>query len=580
MRQKLSVIIAMFFLTIGLLHAQDSSIEVRTKTPDVKVYVNNQYKGITKYNPIIEMHYLKIPMATGSYTVRCEAAGFSPSIQQVTVTALGVQVIAEFVGVKDQAESIRTTQGRAEALTGKILVFSEPSGASIDIDGRKQTAQTNAAVTTGIGKKKVRVYFNSRSLEIEFQLEPDEELTVRADFNTMTIAVNKKVTLHFSSAIPGITFELDGKSMGPLPKSVPFNIQDKPYVAKFTLDGYEEKILNLEPKANDMVSVSLSPLKRTAYVTSNPSGATVYLDENGSKKYIGTTPLNYSIPSAGTYSFIGEKTDYLKYESKSTAITYGSNEAFKSVVLSLDAANGVSINIGRDSKYIPDEPLIIGGKQHGIVGSLRQIIVPSGIQTIRIGSRTATFNFEQGKTYTLTPIVPIPETNKQAYLDQKSASSLSGYRKPIPEPKYLSETRTTYSSVANFTGAGALYGFYMGGSVGLLGGLFTQLNADGDGSAVLGLTLTGSALGWIIGAISNPGSKATGSVPVPENIEKNRQARQQWQSDMNAINAHNKGLVDNYNAQIKARNDDIGKANQSRGFLVVSDGKQETKLAF
>jgi hypothetical protein len=572
------MVFILFVAFTSVATAQNSAIEIRSKTADVQVFVDNEPKGQTSFNEIVGMHYLRVPIPAGFYQLRCEAAGFAPFIQQVEVPSTGARVVTvEFLGVRDHAESIRPAEGQAVSLTGKIKVLSEPSGASIDVNRQRQTVTTDAIITSQVGEKIVRVYFSSRSLDAPpFFLDAGEEVTINANFLTNTITIDKKVILHLSSKPDGATLTLDGKAIGTLPQSLNLEIRNRPYEAIIRLDGHEQSTLQLQPKANDLQEVTLRPLIRSVTISSNPNGAIVYLLKDADRTPLGNTPLTYTIPEPGTYRFVAEKDDFFRYVADPQPVVFGINDATRQLTFSLTPSNAVMVRIRPDPVYTPSEQLNIGGRNLGLLTQQSSVSVPAGRQTIRIGFWQGSFEFESGRSYTLTPLLPMPPNALQSMLSSSDLPSLPGYRSPPTEPKYLPESRSKYTSVPSLFDTGGLAGFGLSFWPGvLLGGLVATENTDAGMSVVIGTWIAG----WLIGALIEPKQVYSGEEQLPDNIQANTRSKDAWKNELSVVQRHNQQLLDQENARRRQANEAFTATNRNRGYLsLLDDRNQENRV--
>lgn len=583
MHIRLPLAVVLFFVTAMAAMAQDSAIEIRTETPGVTVYVDDVRAGTVEFSDLLDTHYLRIPVDPGTYSVRCEASGYETSVQRVEVVDNRArQINVVFRAVTDQSESLSTEQSVATARTGTLLVLSTPSGAAIEVNGTRQRNDTDARVTTATGEKTVRVFFPSSSVTTPpFQLDTDEEVTVRADFTTRppTILVEKSVTINFLSDPPGAMLRIDGTELGAMPQSVDLSIRDRPYRASVSLDGYQSETIQITPTSNDLVRMELSPLRRTAHITSDPSGAEVFLVNGTNRVSIGTTPLDHVVPDAGSYTFFASKEEFIRYESGLETARFGINTTRQNVRLSLNPVDVATIQVIQDREYMPTSQLEVDNHSFGSISRLSTIAVPAGRRTLEIGSFRESYSFLAGRTYQLQAVFPLtrPSSLANPNLQLADASSLRGYREPPPEPEYLEETRPTYKTVTQFSGIGAISGAYYGLTVGFGLGAIVGLLADSQG-ALWGITIGGGVIGMLITG-SYEGRVRDGSVPDTENIAKNRESRAAWRAAVSEINEHNQALVDQENERRRSAIERFEAQNRTRGYVLITDDRDnETRF--
>ncbi len=105
-------------------------------------------------------------------------------------------------------------------------------------------------------------------------------------------------TLFIQSNPPGASIYLNGEAYGLTPKDI-YNLREGTYEIVLSKEGYETYIkkINLSLGEEVLLKISLFPQKGILSITSSPSEAEVYLDE----EYKGKTPLSLSSVSPGEH---------------------------------------------------------------------------------------------------------------------------------------------------------------------------------------------------------------------------------------------------------------------------------------
>ena len=197
--------------------------------------------------------------------------------------------------------------------TGVVRFRSTPSGAAIYLDGA-YIGVTPKTLTVDAGTHVVTY--------IKSGYEPwSKTFTVYAGSSVTISATLRRVVTHgqvtFSSIPSGASLYVDGSYRGKTPKTL--TLTQGYHTYRMTLTGYEPREGSFSLSAGEVkhISVNLVPLRASVTFTSNPDGASVYLDE----AYIGNTPITVDV-SPGTHSYRMEMANYLPV-SGSFSISYG-----------------------------------------------------------------------------------------------------------------------------------------------------------------------------------------------------------------------------------------------------------------
>jgi len=251
-----------------LTPANTGSLYVDSSPRGASIYLDGDYEGETPRR--IDF----IPV--GSHTLRLSKDGYRDHVQQVWIepnrtTTISVNLVIETARYK-------------------LSISSTPSGASVYVDGIiRGTTPTYVYVTPG--SHQIR-------LQLDGYLDYEDTVYVTRD---MVLNISLKVAegaLVVFSEPSGADLYIDGKYYG----KTPITVQHIPVGRKIVtlkMPGYADwsDDIFVEPGEISQVNAVLK-LAGTLQVSSNPSGAKVYLDGRD----IGTTPLsNPSIPE-GTHN--------------------------------------------------------------------------------------------------------------------------------------------------------------------------------------------------------------------------------------------------------------------------------------
>ena len=214
----------------------------------------------------------------------------------IAIVILAVMIILSSVGPKN----------------GPIYVAS-PSGASVYIDGSPKG--TNPIKITGVSA-------GSHTIKLSKSGYNDYTRT------TSVIAGEKKRinlnlrqatgSISVTSSPSGASVYLDGSLKGKTPKTIT-GVSAGSHTIKLSKSGYNDYTRTTSVIAGETKRINLS-LQATGsiYVTSSPSGASVYLDGS----YKGTTPKTITGVSAGSHTIKLSKSGYKDY-TRTTSVIAG-----------------------------------------------------------------------------------------------------------------------------------------------------------------------------------------------------------------------------------------------------------------
>jgi len=201
-----------------------------------------------------------------------------------------------------------------------LTITSNPTSAEVYIDNLNNFVGYTGLNNYKIKSGKVKIIIKKdgfEDLEDEINLNPGETKSLAYNL----IPKSKYGYVNISTEPSDATIYLNDTQLNSLSPIENYKLQVGKYSYRIEKDGYEPSIGNFEIKGEGEtvnLKISLSkktqtpaqPIKKegTLIIKSNPSGATVYI--NNDKK--GLTPLKISL-SPGSYNLKIEKEDYLTY---------------------------------------------------------------------------------------------------------------------------------------------------------------------------------------------------------------------------------------------------------------------------
>jgi hypothetical protein len=301
--------------------------------------------------------------------------------------------------------------------TGYYYITSSPSGASLYFDGTYQgtTPTTVSVFTTGSPGHTLSLSlsgYQTYTQSISGNPSAGQTITI---FATLTPLVGSQTGYYQISSSPSnADVYFDGTYKGTTPVTVEVSTTGTPgHTINVYKSGYESfsQFYSGNPSAGQTVYVyaSLTPVQSTGsvYVTSSPSGASVYLDD----VYKGTTPNTITSVATGTHTIQISRSGYQTYtgtvsvSSGSTTTVSVSLPPISSSVGSLYmTSNPPGAQVYVDSTYRGTTPTTVGSLSQGTHAVLLRL---SGYQDF---SGTATIYAGQTTTMSANLVQVIPTT--------------------------------------------------------------------------------------------------------------------------------------------------------------------------
>ncbi|WP_462273698.1 PEGA domain-containing protein [Methanohalophilus sp.] len=216
-------------------------------------------------------------------------------------------------------------------LPSSLSISSSPSGAKVYLDGTYEG--TTPLTLDSIEEGSYRLALKKSGYEDIY-----ESVNVNAgDTTTISKSLSEETgSLRISSNPSGAKVYLDGKYKGPTPLTLD-NIEAGSYRLALKKSGYEDifESVNINAADTTTISKSLSEETGSLRISSNPSGAKVYLDGT----YEGTTPISIYDLETGLYEIKFEKTGYETVSFKKMIYT-GSNSVSRNLTSYISIAIG------------------------------------------------------------------------------------------------------------------------------------------------------------------------------------------------------------------------------------------------
>lgn len=262
MRQMKTVIcfLLLTFGSVSLCGALETGLQIETEFEEVKVYINGEYKGKTEKS-VTGKIYLRIELVPGQYDLRIAYTDYEPAEMKITVEKEGfTRYTHKFVSSDVKSESIAGFEGQQVVQTGIIKIRSIPSGAYVELDGKRMKDVSDCnLLDVPVGQHKVRIYFNNQAnLTHILSLAGGQTITVTADFDKGTITDDAEYIININSRPTGSTLYIDGKRIGRVPRQL--KLQTGNYTVSVRKEGYEPSSRQISVSSNDYVVLDLEPI--------------------------------------------------------------------------------------------------------------------------------------------------------------------------------------------------------------------------------------------------------------------------------------------------------------------------------
>jgi hypothetical protein len=278
---------------------QTGTIYAQSSPAGAAIYLNGNFYG---YSPIT------IPnLAPASYTLKASLSGYTPDTQIVTV----------YAGQTAPYYPVLQPSPPAPRSTGTVTVTSNPSAASVYVDGTYQ-GKTPLTVT---------LYPGTHAFRLSLAGYEDYSASVYVNANTnqklnaiMTTAVYGTAAI---TSLPGANVFMDSNAQGSIPSSgtlMLYNVANGNRLFKVTATGYNDWLnsVYIRPNAVTSINAALTPIGTnptpvpatgSIEIVSTPSGAECYIDN----LFKGYTPATFTGIAGGQHQVLLRYTGYVDY---------------------------------------------------------------------------------------------------------------------------------------------------------------------------------------------------------------------------------------------------------------------------
>jgi len=269
----------------------EGSISITSNPSDASVYLDGAYKGKT---PLSLDNVI-----SKSYTIIVKKSGYNSKTLSLSLSVGGAENLDVLL----------------ESLSGSISISSNPSGSNVYLDSsfKGTTPLTIPNVPIGLHTIKLtKSGYNDISKTVT--VSSGQTTTVSESLNSRSGSI--KVTSNPS----GANIYLDGTFKGTTETTLS-NVPIGSHVIKITKSGYNDisKSVTVSSEKTNTITVSLNSLTGSITISSNPSGAEIFLDGT----YRGITPKIISDVPVGKHIIVLSKPGY---ETASSEITVSSGQ--------------------------------------------------------------------------------------------------------------------------------------------------------------------------------------------------------------------------------------------------------------
>lgn len=408
-----------FYLDDGYTVVSDTAtLRISSDPSDAAVYIDGEYRGKTP---------LTVELPSGTHEIVVAKEGYRPYNTTVVL----------------ETGEYKTLYASLERIVGKLKVESTPSNAKVYVDG-DYIGRTPITYELPPGTYRVK-------LVLDGYFEYSTTVTVKAS-DTKEISVNLKPKpgkLRIKSEPSGAEVYVNGTYIGKTPIDG-YSLNPGKYWIEVKLPKYQvyEKRITVVPGQEYLIHAQLTPSWGVLKVTSTPSGAEVYInDENA-----GRTPLELQL-DPGTYTVRVTLDGYEEYEDRievRAGETTGISASLTPVGYVTVTSEPSGARVYLDGTYIGNTPITEYKVQ---AGAYEVTVEDDGYQAYK-----TSIKIEAGETkeinVELTPLETVKET--------KEASETEGMEEATISPNYGNATEGTPSSIYIIGAAVMVLGLMVG----------------------------------------------------------------------------------------------------------------------
>ncbi len=222
-------------------------------------------------------------LAPGEHLIVASKQGYNDARHAITLTKAGQRMAVEL---------------KLEPILGLILIVSEPSGATVELDGANRGETPLLLTDLPLGSYRVKLTCSGyREQEIDLKVES------RIPHKETVIMASNSATLELSSEPTGAKVVLNGVDRGTTP-CVLDQIPEGESTLELALEGCEPYTQDLKLHAGERQTLKavLKPIPAKLTLVSIPTGARIYVNN----QFQGESPLTLSDLEPGSYRLRAE----------------------------------------------------------------------------------------------------------------------------------------------------------------------------------------------------------------------------------------------------------------------------------
>ncbi|MBT5307422.1 MAG: PEGA domain-containing protein, partial [Candidatus Scalindua sp.] len=277
------------FSVVAELQMIAGSVSITSEPPNAMILIDNKKAGTTPTT----------------------LTGMLPSNHNVEIRIEGYETWSESVEIKSDKEN--SIAAVLHAITGSINIESNPSEATIFLDGKEVSTTPDTITHAAIGIHKIEV-------KKEGYAEWSKTLNVKKGKKIPLNAILQPITgsARLESEPTGAVIFVDGEDVGKTPK-VLTGISPGKHEVEIRMDGYDScvQMLKIKNGKESLFSASLLRKKGSLMLISKPENALIYLE---GKKY-GRTPHTINELTPGTYTIELSLDDYQAWSEKTDIVS-------------------------------------------------------------------------------------------------------------------------------------------------------------------------------------------------------------------------------------------------------------------
>lgn len=304
-------------------------LSITTNPSSADVYIDNRYVGRSPLNLTLE---------EGTKNLRIERSGYETYYETF---------------VLDRSISKNITL-KPIVVNYQLSLITNPSSADVYIDNTYM-GRSPLNLTLPEGTKNLRIEKSG------YETYYETLLLNRSISKSITLSPQiKTYKLSVSSSPSNARVYINGTYEGMTP--IALTLKEGTYTVQLTLDGYEDFVTSVNLDRDRQVTATLYSKKARLSIETDPSNATIYVDNS----YVGRSPITIDL-DAGRHTVKIEKAGYLT-ETRDVNLSAGTTSSLK--VVMQEEKPVARINITSDPK---NARIFINGKDYGITDRIVEL---------------------------------------------------------------------------------------------------------------------------------------------------------------------------------------------------------------